>query len=59
MLYQCTLGRWARGAMSGAPALFRALREELKTEGFAMELSAEQHEPTTTPEAVFEHAAWI
>ena len=47
---------WSREAMSGAPALLRALIEREETERLAIELLGDARDPPTTPEAVLRHA---
>ena len=47
---------WTRGAMSGAPALLRALCEKPETKALAIELLADRHDPPKTSEAVLRHA---
>ena len=54
----CTKARFDE-AMSGAPALLRALLEHEETESVAISLLADAHDPPTTPEAVLRHAGHI
>ena len=50
---------WSHEAMSGAPALLRALIEREENDRVAISLLADARDPPTTPEAVSRHAGRI